>query len=61
MEPTKSDETKWLQTEGFTPVVNKKSAASRKSTLIDKSMSQELENRKSPYGKKRRGGNPSRR
>ncbi|CAG8822400.1 46149_t:CDS:2, partial [Gigaspora margarita] len=54
MEPTKSDETGWLQSEGFTPVVSKKLAVSRKSTLINKSMSQELENRKSPYGKKGR-------
>ncbi|CAG8807914.1 25138_t:CDS:2, partial [Gigaspora margarita] len=35
----------WLQLEGFTSVVSKKSAASRKSILIDKSISQELENR----------------
>ncbi|CAG8834823.1 40479_t:CDS:2 [Gigaspora margarita] len=41
VEPTKADKTRRLQSEGFIPVVSKKLAASRKSILIDKSMSQD--------------------
>ncbi|CAG8854726.1 27557_t:CDS:1, partial [Gigaspora margarita] len=45
----------WSQSGEFTTVVYKRSKVSRKSKLIDNSIAQELENRKSPYGKKGRG------
>ncbi|CAG8836738.1 10846_t:CDS:2, partial [Gigaspora margarita] len=45
---TKPEDIEWLQLEGFTPVVNKNLAVSKKNKLIDKSMSQGLENRQSP-------------
>ncbi|CAG8845587.1 22053_t:CDS:2, partial [Gigaspora margarita] len=49
--------TEWLYSEGFTPIVNKKSAASKKNKKIKKSRLQEAESRPSLY-KKGKGGNP---
>ncbi|CAG8857009.1 43421_t:CDS:1, partial [Gigaspora margarita] len=55
VELTESNDPVWSQSDEFTTVVYKRSKASRKGKLIDNSMAQELENRKSPYGKKGRG------
>ncbi|CAG8814017.1 9887_t:CDS:2, partial [Gigaspora margarita] len=46
---------KWLSSEGFTPVVNKRLTGSKKNKLTDKSRSHDVENRLFPYGKKGRG------
>ncbi|CAG8722134.1 16640_t:CDS:1, partial [Gigaspora margarita] len=55
---TQPGDTEWLHSEGFTPVVNKKLAASKKNKKIEKSRLQEAESRPSQY-KKGKGGNPS--
>ncbi|CAG8845230.1 2215_t:CDS:2, partial [Gigaspora margarita] len=55
VELTEPNDPEWSQPDEFTTVVYKRSKASRKGKLIDNSMAQVLENRKSPYGKKGRG------
>ncbi|CAG8800321.1 21507_t:CDS:2, partial [Gigaspora rosea] len=55
---THSEDAKWLSSEGFTPVVNKRSNTAKKSKLTDKSRPHEAEHRPSPYSKKGRGGYP---
>ncbi|CAG8855023.1 6263_t:CDS:2, partial [Gigaspora margarita] len=55
VEFTEPNDPEWLQPDEFTTVVYKRSKASRKGKLIDNSVAQELENRKSPYSKKGRG------
>ncbi|CAG8654348.1 10658_t:CDS:2, partial [Gigaspora rosea] len=50
----------WLYSEGFKPVINKRSTTLKKNKQTDKSKIQDSEKRPSPYGKKGRGGNPHR-
>ncbi|CAG8698692.1 16260_t:CDS:2 [Gigaspora margarita] len=55
---TQPGDTEWLHSEGFTPVINKKLAASKKNKKTEESRLQEAESRPSPY-KKEKDGIPS--
>ncbi|CAG8733225.1 18586_t:CDS:2, partial [Gigaspora rosea] len=52
---THPENAKWLSSEGFTPVVNKRSNTAKKSKSTDKSRPHEAEHRPFPYSKKGRG------
>ncbi|CAG8519780.1 20279_t:CDS:2, partial [Gigaspora rosea] len=52
---TQPEDTDWLYSEGFKPVINKRSTTLKKNKQTDKSKIQDSEKRPFPYGKKGRG------